>query len=155
VSTIHDAAGNLIADLTPDPAARPQAVSVDTARWITDILQQNVQRGTATRGQFGRPAAAKTGTSNDYGNAWLVGYTPQVATAVWVGFPEGNVPMRDVAGYSRVTGGSIPALVWSDVMAFAHRDRPVVGFAPPPAPAPATKPLPGASVRVSAAVGRR
>jgi len=143
VSTIHDAAGTVIADLTPDPAARPQAISPETARWVTAILEQNVQRGTATRGAFGRPAAAKTGTSNDYGNAWLVGHTPQLATAVWVGFPEGNVPMRGIYGLARVTGGSIPAMIWHDVMSFAHRDRPVVGFAPPPLPAAPTQPLPG------------
>jgi membrane peptidoglycan carboxypeptidase len=146
VSTIHDAAGELVADLTPDPAQRPQAVSPDTARWITSILEQNVQRGTATRGQIGRPAAAKTGTSNDYGNAWLAGYTPQVATAVWVGFPQGNVPMRNVAGLARVTGGSIPAAIWHDVMAFAHRDRPVAGFAPPAFPGAPDQPLPGAEL---------
>jgi len=144
VSTIHDSAGDLVADLSPDPAARPQAISPGTARWVSRILEQNVQRGTATRGQIGRPAAAKTGTSNDYGNAWLVGYTPQLAAAVWVGFPEGNVPMRDVAGYSRVTGGSIPALIWRDVMAHAHRDRPVAGFPPPPPPGAPVGPLPGA-----------
>ncbi|HEX4903462.1 MAG TPA: transglycosylase domain-containing protein [Acidimicrobiales bacterium] len=143
VSTIHDATGRLIADLTPDPAARPQAIRPETARWVTAVLEQNVLRGTATRGAFGRPAAAKTGTSNDYGNAWLVGHTPQLAAAVWVGFPEGNVPMRGIYGLARVTGGSIPALIWHDVMAFAHRDRPVVGFAPPPPPGPHTVPLPG------------
>ncbi|MFP5322886.1 MAG: transglycosylase domain-containing protein [Acidimicrobiia bacterium] len=143
VSTIHDPAGNLVADLTPDPAERPQAISENTARWVTNILEQNVQRGTATRGQFGRPAAAKTGTSNDYGNAWLVGFTPQVATAVWVGFPQGNVPMRNIGQWSRVTGGSIPTLIWRDVMEFAHRERPVVGFEPPAPVAPTAGALPG------------
>ncbi len=130
--------GEVIADYTPRaPKDGPQVVSVQTAREVSSILQENVKRGTATRGQFGRPAAAKTGTSDQYANAWLVGYTPDYATAVWVGHPEGNVPMYGVAGFSRVTGGSIPALIWHDVMAFAHRDLPVATFpAPEPAPAP-------------------
>ena len=145
VTRILDSAGNVVADLRPDVEARPQAVSPFTARWITDILRQNVERGTATRAAFGRPAAAKTGTSNDYGNAWLVGYTPALSAAVWVGHPIGNVSMVDTAGYARVTGGSIPALIWHDVMAFAHRDIPPSPFVGPlPAPAP-TKPLPGAA----------
>jgi penicillin-binding protein 1A len=143
VTRILDSEGNLVADLRPDPTDRPRVLSAFTARWVTDILKQNVERGTATRAAFGRPAAAKTGTSNDYGNAWLVGYTPQLSAAVWVGHPQGNISMVNTAGYSRVTGGSIPALIWHDVMAFAHRDIEPAGFAGPlPAP-PATKPLPG------------
>lgn len=143
VTRILDSAGNLVADLRPDVADRPRVVSAFTARWVTDILRQNVERGTATRAGFGRPAAAKTGTSNDYGNAWLVGYTPELSAAVWVGHPAGNVSMVNTAGYARVTGGSIPALIWHDVMAFAHRDIAPSAFAGPlPAPAP-TRPLPG------------
>ena len=136
--------GKVVADYTPRaPEDGPQAVSVQTARQVTAILQENVRRGTATRAQFGRPAAAKTGTSDQYANAWLVGYTPDFATAVWVGHPEGNVPMHDVAGFSRVTGGSIPALIWHDVMAFAHRDLPVADFTPPEPAHAQTKSLTG------------
>jgi penicillin-binding protein 1A len=146
VTRILDSAGDLVADLRPDVQDRPRVLSAFTTRWVTNILEQNVQRGTATRAGFGRPAAAKTGTSNDYGNAWLVGYTPALSAAVWVGHPEGNISMVDTAGYARVTGGSIPALIWHDVMAFAHRDIEPTPFAGPlPAPAP-TKPLPGAAV---------
>ena len=142
VTRILDASGNVVADLRPNVDDRPRVVSASTARWVTSILEQNVQRGTATRAGFGRPAAAKTGTSNDYGNAWLVGYTPQLATAVWVGHPAGNIPMVDTAGYARVTGGSIPARIWHDVMAFAHRDIEPAPFEPPLPPPPPTVPLP-------------
>ena len=146
VTRILDSAGNVVHDLRPNVEDRPQAVSPFTARWVTEILRQNVERGTATRAAFGRPAAAKTGTSNDYGNAWLVGYTPALSAAVWVGHPIGNISMVNTAGYARVTGGSIPALIWHDVMSFAHRDIPPTPFAGPfPAPAP-TKPLPGAPI---------
>lgn len=149
VRRVLDADGNMIADFTPVPhEQREQVISHQTARWTNAILAENMQRGTATRGQIGRPAAAKTGTSDDYANAWLVGHTPQFAAAVWMGHPEGNVPMRNVAGYSRVTGGSIPALIWKDVMAFVHNGVPVAPFAPPgpspPVPAPFQNiPLPG------------
>jgi penicillin-binding protein 1A len=135
--------GAVVADFTPPPATEwPRAISVDTARRVNRILEQNVQRGTATRGQIGRPAAAKTGTANDYTNAWLVGHTPVYATAVWVGFPDANVPMYDIAGFSRVTGGSIPALIWRDVMAAAHDGVPPVPFPPaPPDPPPTAEVL--------------
>ena len=136
--------GSVIADFTPRAGeAREQAVAPQVARTVNAVLAENVRRGTATGTQIGRPSAAKTGTSDEYANAWLVGHTPQFAAAVWVGDPAGNVPMRDVAGYSRVTGGSIPALIWRDVMAFAHEGLPIQDF---PAPEPAgepTKPLPG------------
>ena len=136
VRRILDAAGEVVADFTPPSRAeRPSAISSRTARQVNAILAENVQRGTATRAGIGRPTAAKTGTSDDYANAWLVGHTPQFATAVWVGHPEGNVPMRGVAGFGRVTGGSIPALIWGDVMSFIHRHVPVEDF-PDPAPVP-------------------
>ena len=51
---------------------------------------------------------------------------------MWVGFPDANVPMYDIAGFSRVTGGSIPALIWKDVMLAAHKDVPPVPFPAPP-----------------------
>jgi penicillin-binding protein 1A len=127
----------LAADGT-EPVALPRrgpgkrVVSVDTARLVTAALQENVRSGTATRAAIDHPVAAKTGTSNDYGNAWLAGYSGYFSTAVWVGFREGNVPMRDVAGVSRVTGGSLPTAIWHDVMATAHGGRPVIEF--PPAP---------------------
>jgi penicillin-binding protein 1A len=128
--------GEVVVDMTPPPRPeRPRVIGEQAARQVNAILVENVQRGTATRGDIGRPAAAKTGTSDDFANAWLVGHTPQFATAVWVGRPEGNVPMRDVAGLSRVTGGSIPAMIWGDVMSFVHANVPVAQF-PPPAPAP-------------------
>ena len=138
VTRIEGPDGEVIADFTPPPPAdRPRAVSEGTARWVNHILEQNMQRGTATRAQIGRPAAAKTGTANDHTNAWLVGHTPAYAAAVWVGYPDANIPMYDLAGFSRVTGGSIPAMIWGDVMSFLHQHVPVAEFVPPaPAPRP-------------------
>ncbi len=72
-----------------------------------------------------RPAVAKTGTTNDYRDAWTVGYTPQLVTAVWVGNTD-NSPMVDVPG----SKGAAP--IWQALMAWAHQDEPIVGWTRPP-----------------------
>ena len=98
----------------PRPGRRvlPDAV----AYHVTNVLEQNVERGTGTRAQIpGRPAAGKTGTTDDYGDAWFVGYVPQLATAVWVGYPNRLIPMTDVRGI-RVAGGTFPAAIWGRFM---------------------------------------
>lgn len=116
------------------PIAGPgnQVLQPDTARLVSATLADVIRRGTATGAEIGRPAAAKTGTSDNHENAWLVGYTPQLAAAVWIGHEEGNVPMTDINGVARVTGGSLPALVWRDVMSVAHQGKAVAHFTPPP-----------------------
>ena len=53
----------------------------------TKILEQNVQAGTGTAANIGRPAAGKTGTTDEFNDAWFVGYTPKLASSVWVGYP--------------------------------------------------------------------
>ncbi|MFP5370074.1 MAG: hypothetical protein ACLGI3_04915, partial [Actinomycetes bacterium] len=78
--------------------------------------------------------AAKTGTSNDYADAWLVGYSPQLVAATWVGYPAGALPMHDVSDVSRVTGGSIPAGIWRDVMSIAHEGLEPASFPAPDGP---------------------
>jgi penicillin-binding protein 1A len=114
----------------------------DTALLVTEALQGVVEAGTATRARLDRPVAAKTGTTNDYADAWLVGYTPQVTAAVWVGHSAGKVPMRNVAGVRAVTGGSVPASIWRAVMAAVHHARPPAQFpAAPERPPMATSSL--------------
>ena len=110
-----------------------QVLSPDTARLTTSVLEQVVTAGTATRARFanGRPAAGKTGTTSDYADAWFVGYVPQLATAVWMGSPEGNIEMRNVGGV-RVTGGSYPARIWQAFMGPALAGQPVEPFPDPP-----------------------
>ena len=107
-----------------------QAISAGVAYAVTQILEQNVQRGTGVRAQIGRPAAGKTGTASDFDNAWFCGYTPDLATAVWVGYPQGNIPMRNVHGIS-VQGGSFPAEIWAAFMKPAESDFPVKNFSAP------------------------
>ena len=79
-----------------DDLGKPQRVKVfDSAAMyeVTKILQANIKGGTGTQANIGCPAGGKTGTTEDNKNAWFVGYTPKLATAVWVGFPKANIPM--------------------------------------------------------------
>jgi membrane peptidoglycan carboxypeptidase len=83
-----------------------------------------VERGTGTGARIGRPVAGKTGTTQNYGDAWFVGFVPQLSTAVWVGNPEKITPMLHVHG-RRVTGGSFPAAIWARTMRGALEGVPV------------------------------
>jgi len=76
----------------------------------TQVLKQVITSGTGTAAGYGCPAAGKTGTANNLDNAWFVGYTPRMSTAVWVGYPQGNIPMAD--GF----GGTLAAPIWHDFM---------------------------------------
>ncbi|MGH9282009.1 MAG: penicillin-binding transpeptidase domain-containing protein, partial [Acidimicrobiales bacterium] len=100
----------------------------------TDVLRQVVERGTGVAARIGRPVAGKTGTGQEWRDAWFVGYTPQLATAVWVGFAEGQRSMVPPATRALVTGGSWPAQIWQLYMAAALAEVPAEDFAPPPAP---------------------
>jgi penicillin-binding protein 1A len=82
---------------------------------VTKILEENVRNGTGTRAAFGRPAAGKTGTTDDHADAWFCGYTPNLAASVWVGYPQGEIPMENVHGIA-VSGGSFPAEIWRRFM---------------------------------------
>ncbi len=113
----------------PDKGRR--AVSPQTARVGISVLRTVVERGTGTRARLpGREVAGKTGTSQESENAWFVGFTPQLSTAVWMGSPVGNVPMTNVGGIS-VTGGSYPARIWGAYMADALAGLPAIRFAAP------------------------
>jgi penicillin-binding protein 1A len=116
-------------DLRKDKGER--VISAQNARVETMVLRQVVQRGTAVRARLSKhDAAAKTGTSQAHQNAWLVGYTPQLATAVWMGAPIGNVSMNNVGGV-KVTGGSYPARIWHDFMTAALEGAPSLTFPTP------------------------
>ena len=131
-----------------------RVLSRNDAATLTWALQGVVDHGTGTAAMLpGRPVAGKTGTSQEYTNAWFCGFVPQLATCVWVGYPEGNIPMEGVHGLSGVTGGSIPAAIWHDFMTVATSRMTVLGFpapdlgaytllAPPPPPPPPPAPEP-------------
>lgn len=138
VADVRNARGETMdVDAPAGPGSR--AMSKETARLVTATLRGVVERGgTGGAADIGRPQAGKTGTTDDYTNAWFVGYTPQLVAAVWVGFEEGAIPMRDINGVARVTGGSFPARIWHDVMEIAHEDTEVADFASAPRRPPST-----------------
>ena len=107
----------------PDQRVTAGAVSPGNAYLVTRVLEQVIERGTGVAAAFGRPAAGKTGTTNEYVDAWFAGYTPDLVAVVWVGYPEGSIPMTDVHGL-RVSGGTFPALIWRQFMAAAHAGIP-------------------------------
>jgi penicillin-binding protein 1A len=101
---------------------------------VTDVLRGVLTHGTGTRAAVGRPAAGKTGTGQDYGDAWFVGYTPTLSTAVWMGYTDSRThPLVNVKGVARVYGGTIPAETWHNYMAQVLQNTPPEDF---PAPAP-------------------
>jgi penicillin-binding protein 1A len=87
----------------------------------TRILQQNVIGGTGTAANIGCPSAGKTGTVDDWTDAWYIGFTPKLTSAVWVGYPNQKVPMYSVHGV-KVAGGTFPAAIWHDYMAKINKD---------------------------------
>jgi penicillin-binding protein 1A len=97
---------------------RKQMFSSAVTWEATKILRENMQAGTATRAAISCPAAAKTGTTDDFTDAWLDGFTPHLSTSVWVGYPNSKIPMMDVHGIE-VNGGSLPAQIWHDYMSVA------------------------------------
>ena len=92
----------------------PDGVSYE----VTRILQDNVTSGTGTGAQIGVPIAGKTGTTDDYVDAWFVGYTPRYSTAVWVGYPNSDGVRRSMTSVHGITvaGGTFPASIWGDFM---------------------------------------
>jgi penicillin-binding protein 1A len=111
-----------------------QVIEPSIAHLVTAMLQKVVCCGTGTAAQIpGRPIAGKTGTAQDYTNVYFAGFTPQVSTAVWVGFPDAQRPMDSYFG-SSVFGGTVAAPIWHDFMVRAMQGFPVQGFEAPPAP---------------------
>jgi penicillin-binding protein 1A len=99
----------------------------------TDILHQNVLGGTATRSAINCPTAAKTGTTSNLVDAWLDGYTPNYATAVWMGYPTKLVPMTNVHGEPQ-QGGYLPAEIWHAYMAAVTEGEACTQFPSPTEP---------------------
>ncbi|MDP9095890.1 MAG: PBP1A family penicillin-binding protein [Pseudomonadota bacterium] len=141
VDTVQDRTGKLIWRPSGiecqgcQDASRPPSV-VDNRRQIADpasvaqlvtMMQGVVAKGTgfAAGAGLGRAIAGKTGTSQDFNDAWFVGFTPDLVTAVWVGF-DNNASLGD-----KETGGSISAPIWHDYMATALKNRPNLQFKMP------------------------
>jgi len=141
ITRIVDDAGKVIYQHESEAV---DAVEPPVAYLATTALEQVIQRGTGTAANIGRPAAGKTGTAQEYRDAWFVGYTPDLVASVWVGYPDGQIEMKPscvdstqpcrvtrVLTSSGVTGGSYPARIWQAFMAVALADHPATPFHDP------------------------
>ncbi|MHB8870386.1 MAG: transglycosylase domain-containing protein [Thermoleophilia bacterium] len=120
---VLDADGETLYHAQPGGA---EAIEADVAMKVTSILQQVLERGTGVRARLDRSAAGKTGTSQMFRDAWFVGYTPELSTAVWMGYPEAARSMEEAVG--KAAGGTVPAETWHDYMMSALQDAPVLTF---------------------------
>jgi penicillin-binding protein 1A len=115
VSVVRNEAGRIVDNNVP---VSRHVLTANTAALVTSLLQGVVRAGTGKRAQLsdGRPVAGKTGTTENYGDAWFVGYTPQLVAAVWVGYSNGLRPMLTEYNGDAVAGGTYPALIWKTFM---------------------------------------
>ncbi len=133
--------------------AQPTPLAVyDVARasMMVKMMKKVVTEGTAKRAAFGRPAAGKTGTSQNWRDAWFVGFTPDYVTGVWVG-NDNDKPMN------KVVGGDIPASIWRRFMMTAHENLAIRDFdwlLPDPAPLSEPDPRNGYYETLAAEFGR-
>ena len=109
---ILDRNGNVLEDNSSD-VQKTQVMSEKTAYEMTSMLEGVIARGTGTAASIGSPAAGKTGTTDDNHDAWFIGYTPDIVTAVWVGDDTGSQSLGEIYG------GTVPAQIWHDYMASA------------------------------------
>lgn len=140
IERVEDRRGKTIFEHTPAPK---RVIEPPAARLVTDILVKNIESGTgrAAAVRTGHPAAGKTGTHQGSRDAWFVGYSRQLATAVWIGGLGQQFPVT--LGGRGITGGSYPAQIWGDYMTAWHEGQPLEGF---PAPGPVG---PGTELKVS------
>ncbi len=113
-----------------------QVIDPDVAHGATALLKNVITNGTGRGASLGeRPAAGKTGTTDNHVESWFIGYTPQLATAVWVGTPYSQKRMQNLnlAGqfYNEVFGGTISAPLWKNIMDRASKGMPIRDFPDP------------------------
>jgi penicillin-binding protein 1A len=131
ITRVTKADGTVLYQRQPDP--RP-ALAPEVVDQVRTVLEQVVQRGTGVEARIGRPVAGKTGTGEQWRDAWFVGFTPELVTSVWVGFPDAQRSMVPPVTRVKVQGGTWPAQIWQLYMSAALAQTPVTPF-PPAAPA--------------------
>jgi membrane peptidoglycan carboxypeptidase len=117
-----------------------QVLSDNVVARIVPVMQDVMTRGTGTAAQIGYPAAGKTGTTNNFNDAWFVGYTPKIATAAWLGNDDNSLLCTTVSarggsrycGGAHIAGGTIPAPFWRDFMKHAAAELGSAEFELPP-----------------------
>lgn len=127
VQRITDRDGRVVYEHEAEPRS---VVDVRTARMVTEILVANVRGGTGTAAALtnGQPVGGKTGTTNESTDVWFVGYTPQLATAIWMGVPIGRVSMDRNPQLRGATGGAWPARTFGLYYNAIFADEPIVEF---------------------------
>ena len=111
---------------------RKRVIQDWVAAEVTRILEENMTQGTGTGAYFGRLSAGKTGTTDSFADAWFSGFTPSLEATVWIGYPQGEIPMRGVHGIE-VSGPTFPATIWKLFMEKA------VDYAPYPTAFPVAR----------------
>jgi penicillin-binding protein 1A len=124
--------------LYEDVHEQTKAVDPGVADTVNAVLQQVIARGTGTAAMEDFPVAGKTGTGEDYKNAWFCGFSTSLATAVWAGFPLEETQLRPPNTPITVYGGTWPARIWQEFMAAAHDRAPSGDFVPAPPPTTTT-----------------
>jgi penicillin-binding protein 1A len=153
VIRVEEPDGNVLED---NLARKPKRVlSTYVADQMNDVLKDVIAYGTGSGADIGHPngVAGKTGTSEDYGDAWFVGYTPQLSTAIWLGYTDSRKPLTNIKGNARVYGATFGVPTWKAFMQAAAPELNLTDFTPPgpppriaPPPTVAIRPNPGASI---------
>ncbi len=125
ITRITEADGTVLFEHEP---RGKQVLSEPVAALAMDALADVMSTGTGSRLQLGRPAGGKTGTSEEYADAWFAGFTPDYVGVAWVGFPQAQVPMIPPRTRIRVFGSSWPGQMWQRWMLAAHRGLPTSEF---------------------------
>jgi membrane peptidoglycan carboxypeptidase len=149
ITRIVDSTKETDREIYADDSKSVEVLDEGAAYLTTSALEEVIKRGTGTAASaIGRPAAGKTGTAQEYRDAWFAGYTPNLVAAVWVGYPQGQVEMKtsclgSTAGIGgipeclptriTVTGGSWPTQIWTNFMFKALSAYPVEDFEVPDA----------------------
>jgi penicillin-binding protein 1A len=131
---VTDANGKILEDNTKRQGKRVLTEAV--ADNVTDALKGVINNGTGTGANIGRPdgTAGKTGSTDDNADAWFVGYTPALSTAIWMGYSDSNTKsLKNIKGVSTVYGGTIPASTWKAYMGEALKGAPPADFPKPAA----------------------
>jgi penicillin-binding protein 1A len=115
---------------------RKRAVPDWVAAEVVRILEENMTSGTGVGAYFGKTSAGKTGTTDNYADAWFCGFTPGLEATIWIGYPRGEIPMTSVHGIS-VSGPTFPATIWK---LFMERAASLAPF-PKEFPTPKTSPV--------------
>ena len=133
IERIEDTDGNVIYQHQVETT---QVLEPALAAAVVNTMEKVITRGTGPRANIGRPQAGKTGTHENNTDTWFVGYLPQYTAAVWVGFPDSQVEMKNITVdgtfYSRVYGSTLAAPIWKEFMTIVAADLPVEDFAADP-----------------------